>query len=72
MVDYLILEAFSSSLDAGFVTETELTNAINGVNNTIDALSTDDIAEGSNLYFTDARVKTKLNAENCNFWFISS
>jgi len=58
------LEAFSSSLDAGFVTETELTNAINGVNNTIDALSTDDIAEGSNLYFTDARVKTKLNAEN--------
>ena len=58
------LEAFSSSLDAGFVTETELSNAINGVNDTINALSTDDIAEGSNLYYTDARVKTKLNAEN--------
>jgi len=58
------LEAFSSSLDAGFVTETELNNAINGVNDTIDALSTDNIAEGDNLYFTDARVKTKLNAEN--------
>jgi hypothetical protein len=58
------LEAFSSSLDAGFVNETQLTNAINGVNDTINALSTDNIAEGDNLYFTDARVKTKLNAEN--------
>jgi hypothetical protein len=57
------LEAFSSSLDAGFVNETQLTNAINGVNDTIDALSTDNIAEGSNLYYTDARVKTKLNVE---------
>ena len=27
-------------------------------------LSTDEIGEGSNLYYTDARVKTKLNAEN--------
>jgi hypothetical protein len=36
--------------------------AISGVNNTINALDTDDVAEGSNLYFTDARAKDSAAA----------
>ncbi|WP_371070130.1 hypothetical protein, partial [Salmonella enterica] len=58
------LEAFSSSLDAGFVNQNELAAATGALQTTIANLATDNIAEGSNLYYTDARVKTKLNAEN--------
>jgi len=57
------LEAFSSSLDGGFVNNAELAAATGALETTIDNLTTTDIAEGSNLYYTDARVKTKLNAE---------
>lgn len=57
------LEAFSASLDGGFVTETELTNAIDGVNTTISELTTADIAEdSSNLYYTNDRVQAKIEA----------
>ena len=34
--------------------------AISGVNNTINALSTDDIAEGANQFFTDSRAKNSV------------
>ena len=57
------LETFSSSLGDGFATDSELTAVSSAFDSTIDALTTDEIAEGSNLYFTDARVKTKLNTE---------
>jgi len=57
------LESFSSSLDAGFVTEGELSNLSGSINSTINALTTSDIGEGSNLYYTDTRVKTKLDAD---------
>ena len=57
------LESFSSSLDGDFATDAELIAISGAVASTIDALTTDEIAEGSNLYFTDARVKTKLTAE---------
>jgi hypothetical protein len=57
------LESFSSSLGDGFATDAELTAVSSAFDSTILALTTDDITEGSNLYFTDARVKTKLNAE---------
>ena len=57
------LETFSSSLGDGFATDAELTAVSSAFDSTIDNLSTSDIAEGSNLYFTDARVKTKLNTE---------
>jgi len=57
------LEAFSSSLDGDFATDAELIAISGAVASTIDALTTDEVAEGSNLYFTDARVKTKLTAE---------
>jgi hypothetical protein len=57
------LEDFSSSLDDGFATDAELTSVSSSFASTIAALDTDDVAEGSNLYYTDVRVKTKLNAE---------
>jgi len=57
------LENFSSSLDDGFITEAELASATGALETTISNLDTDDIAEGSNLYYTDARVKTKLDTE---------
>ena len=61
------LESFSSSLDDTFATEAELNAATASLSasiaSTIDALDTDDIAEGSNLYYTDVRVKTKLDTE---------
>jgi len=44
-------------LTDGFTTDGELTSAIS-------ALTTTDISEGTRLYYTDARVKTKLNAES--------
>ena len=58
------LESFSSSLDGDFATDSELTAVSSAFDSTIDALTTDEIAEGSNLYYTDVRVKTKLNADN--------
>lgn len=61
------LELFSSSLDDDFATEAELNAATASLSAsvaaTIAALDTDDVAEGSNLYYTDARVKTKMNAD---------
>jgi hypothetical protein len=47
-----------------FATDSELSNQISVVNSTINALNTSDISENASyLYYTDARVKTKLNAE---------
>ena len=57
------LETFSSSLGDGFATDTELSAVSAAFDSTIDALTTDEIAEGTNLYYTDVRVKTKLTAE---------
>jgi len=37
---------------------TEVTNRNNAITSAVDALSTNDIEEGSNLYFTDGRAKT--------------
>jgi len=58
------LESFSSSLDATFATDSELESVSSSFDSTINALTTDDISEGSNQYYTDGRVKTKLDAEN--------
>ena len=58
------LETFSSSLDNNFATDAELTSVSSAFDSTITSLTTDDIAEGSNLYYTDVRVKDKLNTEN--------
>lgn len=44
-----------------FATDAELSAQISNVNSTIDGLSTTDIDEGSNLYYTNARVNTVIN-----------
>jgi hypothetical protein len=46
-----------------FATDAELSAQISSVNSTISGLSTTEISEGTRLYYTDARVKTKLNVE---------
>ena len=59
------LETFSSSLGDGFATDAEVSAVSSAFDSTIDALTTADIAEdGSAKYFTDARVKLKLDADN--------
>lgn len=45
----------------------DIQDAVDGVNGTINALTTDDIAEGTNLYFTDSRAVTALEAVVPNF-----
>lgn len=46
-----------------FATDAELSAQISSVNSTISGLTTTEISEGTRLYYTDARVKTKLNTE---------
>jgi len=53
------IKAFTNS---DVATDTELTNAVSALNNTINALDTDDIPEGSAQYYTDARVQTKIDS----------
>ena len=73
-----LLESFSSSLDAGFVTEAELNTATQSLKEFVDlklnnddvhsgsylgTATTSDLSEGVNLYYNDNRVKTKLDAD---------
>ena len=44
-------------------TDIELANEVSTLNNTINALSTDDISEGSNQYYTDAKVLAEINSQ---------
>jgi hypothetical protein len=46
-----------------FATDAELSAQISSVNSTISGLTTTEVSEGTRLYYTDARVKTKLNVE---------
>jgi hypothetical protein len=59
-------DSLASNYDAAGSAATAQSNAnsytdtaISGVNSTIAALDTDDVAEGSNLYYTDARAKAE-------------
>jgi len=57
------LEAFSASLDSGFVTQNELGSATGALETTIAELTTADIAEDSSaLYYTNDRVQAKIEA----------
>jgi hypothetical protein len=65
------LSSLQSYLTDDLATDAELSTQISNVNSSISSLTstvnnldTGDITEGSNLYYTDARVKTKLNAES--------
>lgn len=50
-------------LGESFATDSELSSQISSVTSTISSLTTDNITEGTDLYYTDGRVKTKLNSE---------
>ena len=54
------IKAFTNS---DVATDTKLANEVSTLNNTIGALTTSDISEGTNKYYTDVKVKTKLDAE---------
>lgn len=59
----LPISKLKSFIGLEFATDVELANQISTLNTTIDGLTTNDISEGTNKYYTDARVKTKLNAD---------
>ena len=55
------LSSLQSYLTDDLATDSELATQIGSVNSTISGLDTDDIAEGSNEYFTNARVDARLS-----------
>ena len=58
------VESFSSSLDSTYASDSELTAVSSSLSSTIDSLTTADVTEdSSNKYYTDVRVKSKLNTE---------
>ena len=59
----LPISKLKSFIAQDFATDAELTSQISTLTTTIDGLSTSDVGEGTNKYYTDARVKTKLNTE---------
>jgi len=56
------LSALQSYLTDDLATDSELGTQITNVTNTINGLTTTDIAEGSNKYYTDAKVNTIISA----------
>ena len=58
------VESFSSSLDSTYASDSELTAVSSAFDSTINSLTTADVTEdSSNKYYTDVRVKSKLNTE---------
>jgi hypothetical protein len=53
------IKAFTNS---DVATDTELTNAVSALNNTINSLTTTNISEGTRQYYTDVRVQTKIDS----------
>ena len=58
--EYKIVNLVDPSSDQDAATKKYVDDEISGVNNTIDGLTTTDIAEGDSLYYTDSRVKDVL------------
>lgn len=54
------LSTLQTHLTASFATPTQLSTQISSVNSTISGLTTDDISEGTNKYYTNARVEEYL------------
>lgn len=57
------LDSLQAYMNDTLVTDAELTSQISSVNSTISGLTTDNITEGTNEYYTATRVKNKLNSE---------
>jgi hypothetical protein len=58
--EHKIVNLVDPSSDQDAATKKYVDDEISGVNDTIDGLTTTDIAEGDNLYYTDGRVKDVL------------
>jgi hypothetical protein len=58
--EYKIVNLVDPSSDQDAATKKYVDDEISGVNDTIDGLTTTDISEGDNLYYTDSRVKDVL------------
>ena len=58
------LSTLQTHLTASFATPTQLSTQISAVNSTISGLTTDNISEGSNLYYTTARISEYLGDIN--------
>ena len=56
------LASLQSYLTDDLATDSELGTQISNVNSTINTLSTDDISEGTNQYFTNARVDARISS----------
>jgi len=56
------LSSLQSYLTDDLATDSELGTQISNVNSTINTLSTDDISEGTNQYFTNARVDARISS----------
>jgi hypothetical protein len=54
------LSTLQTHLTASFVTPSNLSSEVSTLNSTINALTTDDIAEGTNEYFTNAKVDARI------------
>lgn len=54
------LSTLQTHLTASFATPANLSSEVSTLNSTINALTTDDIAEGSNQYYTNAKVDARL------------
>jgi hypothetical protein len=54
------LSTLQTHLTASFATPSQLSTQISNVNSTISALTTSDISEGTNQYYTNARVDARL------------
>jgi len=58
------LSSLQSYLTDDLATDSELSTQISNVNSTISGLTTDNIAEGDNLYLTDSGIDDRLNVKN--------
>ena len=57
------LSSLQSYLTDDLATDAELSTQISNVNSTINGLTTDDISEGTNEYYTNAKVDARINSE---------
>ena len=57
---YTVINLQEPSNNQDAATKYYVDNAISGVSNTVSGLTTDDIAEGNNLYFTNARAEAAI------------
>jgi len=58
------LSTLQTHLTASFATPSQLSTQISNVNSTISGLTTDDVTEGTNQYYTNAKVDARISAQS--------